>query len=117
MVTFENHVGRISLSEKYLTELISHTVCGCFGVAGLCPSEPLSRAVSAFTHGKIQLDNGIHISSDKGNNIIIDLHICVAYGTNIPETVKNLTHKVGFAVEESIGIEVNQVNVFVDEMR
>lgn len=39
------------------------------------------------------------------------------YRTNIPETVKSLTHKVGFAVEESIGIEVNQINVFVDEMR
>ncbi|MCD7891858.1 MAG: hypothetical protein LUG26_09035 [Ruminococcus sp.] len=88
MVTFENHVGRISLSEKYLTELISHTVCGCFGVAGLCPSEPLSRAVSAFTHGKIQPGNGIHISSDKENNIIIDLHICVPTEQIFPKQLK-----------------------------
>ena len=39
-----------------------------------------------------------------------------AYGTNISAVVKSVSHKVRFTVEESIGVTVHEVNVFIDEM-
>ena len=30
MVKVENHIGKITVSEQYLTELIRHAVCDCF---------------------------------------------------------------------------------------
>jgi uncharacterized alkaline shock family protein YloU len=47
---------------------------------------------------------------------VIDLHIKVVYGTNISAAVKSVVHAVSFNVEETVGIDVHEVNVFVDDM-
>lgn len=117
MINIENHIGNIYVSEKYLTDLVRHTVTGCFGVAGICSSDTVSRTLSAISGGKIcRSRKGIQIRTKENNGLVINLHIKVSYGTNINAAVKSITHKVGFTVEEALGIAVEEVNVFVDEM-
>ena len=48
--------------------------------------------------------------------MIIDLHICVAYGINVSAIVASIINKVKYVVETETGIEVKKVNVFVDGM-
>ncbi len=117
MVTVENHIGKISVSEGYLIQLVKHTVTGCFGVADVCSVNTLHSALSAITFGKaFRQQRGVAVRSDKDGGLIIDLHIKVSYGTNINAAVSSIIHKVSFTVEESAGIEVHKVNVFVDDM-
>ena len=52
MVGFENHIGKITISENYLTELVKHAVTDCFGVADVCSVSTFRSAVSALTAGK-----------------------------------------------------------------
>lgn len=115
MINIENHIGRISVSENYIIEIIRHTVCDCFGVTDVCSTNTFRSAVSSITHGKLFKRRGVVIHTDK-NGVTIDLHIKVSYGTNITATVKSIVHKVNFTIEEIAGIPVNSVNVFVDEM-
>ncbi len=117
MFSIENHIGRINVSDKYLTELVKHTVEGCFGVAGICTVSPAQRTVSAVTGGKLPISgSGVHIHSSKDGGLIIDLHLRVTYGTNIVAAAKSITHKVVFTVEETIGVPVSEINVFADAM-
>ena len=117
MVGFENHIGKINISDNYLTELVIHAVTDCFGVAGVCNTSAFRSAVSAITLGKaFRKNKGVLIRKDKDGGLTVDLHIKVTYGTNITAAVNSITHKVGFTVEEATGIHVNKVNVYVDEM-
>ena len=116
MVTVENHIGKISVSENFLTEIVRHAVCDCFGVADVCNVTTFRSAVSAMTRGRLFKRKGVVIRTDKEGGLVIDLHIKVTYGTNISAAVKSITHKVEFTVEESAGVEVHKINVFVDEM-
>lgn len=117
MVSIENHIGKITVSEKYLTELVKATVTNCFGVADVCSASPFLCAVSALTGGKvIEKNRGVEIYTDKEGGLIIDLHIKVTFGTNIAAAVNSITHAVTFTVEEATGTAVRKVNVFVDEM-
>ena len=116
MVTIENHIGKISVSESYLTEIVRHAVCDCFGVADVCSVNAFRSAVSAITKGKLFRRKGVIIHTDKDGGLNIDLHIKVTYGTNISAAVSSITHKVVFTVEEATGIEVHKVNVYVDDM-
>lgn len=117
MVSIENHIGKITVSESYLTALVKHTAADCFGVADLCSTNPLMNKLSALTGGRISdKRSGIRISTAKDGGLIIDLHIKVTYGTNITAAVQSITHKVSFTVEEAVGTAVNNVNVYVDEM-
>lgn len=116
MVTIENHIGKISVSESYLTEIVRHAVCDCFGVADVCSVNTFRSAVSAITGGKFFRRKGVMIRTDSEGGLVIDLHIKVTYGTNISAAVSSITHKVDFTVEEATGIEVHKVNVYVDDM-
>jgi uncharacterized alkaline shock family protein YloU len=117
MVGFENHIGKISVSENYLTEIVRHAVTDCFGVADVCSVNTFHSAASAVTFGKAyRKQKGVAIRTDKNGGLIIDLHIKVSYGTNITAAVSSIIHKVTFTVEEAVGVDVHKVNVFVDDM-
>ena len=117
MVGFENHIGKISVSENYLTEIVRHAVTDCFGVADVCSVNTFHSAASAVTFGKAyRKQKGVAIRTDKNGALIIDLHIKVSYGTNITAAVSSIIHKVTFTVEEAVGVDVHKVNVFVDDM-
>lgn len=117
MVSIENHIGKITVSENYLTELVKHTVTDCFGVADVCSVNPLMNSLSAITGGRLfDKRRGVQIDTDKNGGLIINLHIKVTYGTNITAAVNSITHKVSFTVEQAIGTAVRKVNVYVDGM-
>ena len=114
MVSNENHIGKITTSEKYLRELIMHAVTGCFGVADICSSNAVLPDFIPFKHRDKK--SGVQIHADSDGGLIIDLHIKVTYGTNIAAAVNSITHKITFTIEESVGIDVSKVNVYVDDM-
>lgn len=115
MINTENHIGKISVSENYITEIVRHAVCECFGVADVCSTNTFRSAISAITRGKLCRRRGVIIRKNK-DGIIIDLHIKVSYGTNIKSAVDSIINKVHFTVEETAGIHISSVNVFVDDM-
>ncbi|WP_395588158.1 Asp23/Gls24 family envelope stress response protein [Pseudomonas syringae group genomosp. 7] len=45
------------------------------------------------------------------------MHIIVTYGLNISAIVKSIVNKVRYTVEEATGLEVRQLNVYVDGMK
>lgn len=115
MLNTENHIGKISVTENYITEIVRHAVCECFGVADVCSTNTFRSAVSSITRGKLCKRRGVVIRQDE-DGIIIDLHIKVSYGTNIKSAVDSIIHSVSFTVGETAGIPVSSVNVFVDDM-
>jgi hypothetical protein rflaF_07941 len=117
MLGFENHIGKISVSDNYLTQIVRHAVTDCFGVSDVCNVNAFHSALSAFTLGKaFKNKRGVVINTDQNGSLSIDLHIKVSYGTNISAIVSSIIHKVTFTVEEAVGIKVSAVNVFVDDM-
>lgn len=117
MLIVENHIGKITISEKYLADLIGYTVSGCFGVADMNECGFFRSFAASLTHlkHKPRINKGVSIRT-KDNKLIIDLHITVAYGTNISVITESITGKVKFAVEEATGTAVSKLNVFIDNM-
>ena len=90
MAEFETHLGKITLTDKYLKKLVGHTASSC------------GDGVSVdFRDGKLE----------------IGLHICVVLGTNISAASDSLAHKIKYTVEENTGLTVSKVSVFVEDVR
>lgn len=116
-VGFENHIGKITISENYITEIARHAVMECFGVSGVSGVNTFYRAMSAITFGRaFRSKNGVSVRTGRNGGLVIDLHIKVSYGTNITAAVSSIIHNVSFKVEEAAGVPVQKVNVFVDDM-
>lgn len=112
MITLENHIGRINLSNRYISDLIRNTVAGCFGVADMNAISVADDICSFFRKGSI-CRTGVSIKV-RDNKPIINIHISVLFGTNISAVVSSLKHKVRFAVKEATGIDTAAINVSVD---
>ena len=103
MISYETLIGRIEISEAYLSKLIGHEVTSCFGVFNL-----LSR--------REQINTGIRVYGDN-NSIRVELHITVVYGMNINAIASSITEKVKYVVEDTTGITVEKVIVKIDDIK
>ncbi|MDE5946645.1 MAG: Asp23/Gls24 family envelope stress response protein [Oscillospiraceae bacterium] len=110
MVKIENHIGSITISENYLRQLAESAVKDCFGVAGICPANPLKAIFSE------NFRDGIILYTDNNNGIVVELHIMVLYGINIKTVADSLKHKVEFILSEALGEIKCKVDVFIDDI-
>ena len=117
MVTLQNHVGKISFSANFFTELIGNTVTNCFGVIAMNVRgfrETLSAALPKPKNRDFA--RGVKVDFKDGA-LTIDLHISLMYGVNINAVSKSIINKVTYTVRRATGLNVEKVNVFVDAIR
>lgn len=117
MVTLQNHVGKINISPNYFTELIGNTVTKCFGVISMNVTGVKETLKNAMPHGKkVEHKRGVRVRFLK-DKLFVDLHISLMYGVNMNAVIRSIVNKVGYTIEQSTGITVEKVNVFVDSIR
>lgn len=115
MIRIKNHIGEITLSQEYFEQLISNTVINCFGVAGVNTSSP-TQTLKAFLPAGKKRSAGVSVKVGK-DKLAVDLHITVLYGVNVGAVVKSIINKIRYVVEESTGIAVERVGVYVDNIK
>lgn len=115
MIAYETRLGKINISEAYLSKLIGNEVTSCFGVVGMVPSTGKQKIFNKLSKDE-QVDTGIKVIGD-GDKISVVLHIVVTYGMNISAIASSITEKVKYVVKEATGIEVEKVTVKVDGIK
>ncbi|MBQ2824293.1 MAG: Asp23/Gls24 family envelope stress response protein [Oscillospiraceae bacterium] len=115
MITMENYLGKIGISEEYLVALISYTASKCFGVAALNNADKKGGLLSFFKKADIKGRQGVKISV-KDNKLSVTLHISVLFGTNIAAVTDSLSHKIRYTVEDKTGLKISKISVFIDGM-
>lgn len=114
MIKVSNHLGTIKISNKYLRDIISDTVESCFGVAGMNCYGAVQGAERVFLHNHLA-NKGV-IIRHKDNQLSVDLHITVTYGINVSAVTNSIIHKVQFVLSNQAGIDVSEINVFIDQV-
>ena len=116
MVSLQNHVGKITISPEYFTELIGNTVKKCFGVISMNVAGLRETLSAIVRRKKSNTPRGVKVKFIK-DKLVIDLHISLMYGVNMNAVVRSIINKVGYTVEQSTGISVEKVNIYVDSIR
>lgn len=117
MVTLQNHVGKVSISPNYFTELIGNTVAKCFGVISMNVTGVKETLQAAMPSAKKKnRRRGVRVRFLK-EKLLVDLHISLMYGVNMNAVIRSIINKVGYTIEQSTGINVEKVNVYVDNIR
>ena len=112
MVAYETRLGKIDISQEYLSKLIGNEVTSCFGVVGMVPSGNRQRLLGKFSKSE-PLNKGIKVYGNK-DGIIVELHIMVSYGMNINAIAASITEKVKYVVKDVTNINVDKVIVKID---
>jgi len=110
----KNKYGTIHIENEVVARIAGMAAMECYGVVGMAAKNVRDGLVHLL---KIEsLTKGIKIKTDE-KSINIDLHVIAEYGTNITAVCESLISTVKYKVEESCGLAVGRVNVFVEGLR
>ena len=106
-------LGGIHISPNAVAQIAYHAILQSYGVVGLAPKNLADGIVSTITR---EPSRGVSVRY-KGEDIDIDVHIIVEYGTRINTVAESVANTVRFQVEKALGLHVNAVNVHVAGLR
>lgn len=109
-----NEYGKIVLSNELLAMVAGSAAVECFGVVGMA-SHNIRDGIGRLL-GRESIGKGVEIETEN-NALTIKVHIIVAYGTKISVIADNIIQKVRYAIEESTGASVANVQVIVENVR
>lgn len=112
---FENEYGSITISNSVISAIAGSVATKCYGVVGMAFKNTKDGIVNLLKAGNIS--KGIQVSFDEANALNINMHIIVQYGVNINAICESIMHNVKYQVTAITGLEVGNVNVYVESVR
>jgi len=106
-------LGGIHISPNAIATIAYHVTLESYGVVGLAPKNIADDIVKSITREPLR---GITVDYN-GEDIDIEIHIIVEYGTRITSVAESVANTVRFHVEKALGLKVNNVNVHVAGLR
>ena len=114
MLQIKNHNGEISIHDNVFANIVGNIVNNCFGVVGMAAKSATEGIVSLLRNDNY--DKGVKVFVDNGA-LIIDMHIIVSYGVNLPTVTDSIINETKYSVEKITGFKVKKVNVYIDSMK
>jgi uncharacterized alkaline shock family protein YloU len=106
-------LGRIHISPNAVATIAYHAILESYGVVGLAPKNIADGLVKSITK---EPSRGVTVRYN-GEDIDIEIHIIVEYGTRINSVAESVANTVRYHVEKALGLRVNAVNVHVAGLR
>lgn len=106
-------LGGIHISPNAVATIAYQAVSKSYGVVGLAPKNLADGIVKSITR---EPSRGVEVKYN-GEDIDIELHIIVEYGTRINTVAESVAHTVRFHVEKALGLRVNRIDVHVAGLR
>ncbi len=115
----ETKLGYVNIDDNVIATIAGLAAIECYGIVGMAA---LNVADGLFGLLKREnLSRGVNISYNTEEefceSIKIELHVIVSYGTNISAIGDTLIESVKYGVENSTGISVSKVDVFVEGIK
>lgn len=114
-IQLDNGFGEIHVSDSCIATIAGFAALECYGLVGMASRNGLKDGIAVLL-GRDNLTKGVEIRQVQGK-VSIDLYIVVSYGTKISEVASNIRSKVKYVLNDVIGLEVNEVNIFVQDVR
>ena len=106
-------LGGIHISPNAVATIAYHAILESYGVVGLAPKNLADGIVKSITR---EPSRGVTVEYD-GEEINIEVHIIVEYGTRINSVAQSVANTVRFHVEKALGLKVNRIDVHVAGLR
>ena len=107
----ETELGSILIDTDVIATYAGSVAVECFGIVGMAGVSMKDGLVKLLK--KESLTNGIQVTVED-NKISLDFHVIVAYGVSISAVADNLINNVKYKVEEFTGMEIHEINIYVE---
>ena len=102
-------LGTIHISPNALATIAYHATLISYGVVELAPKNLAEGIATTLTK---EPAHGVAVHYN-GEEIDIDVHIIIEYGTRITSVAASVANAVRYQVEKALGMPVHNVNIHV----
>jgi len=111
----KNEMGTIAIENEVIARIAGLSAMECYGVVGMAAKSIRDGLVHLL---KIEsLSKGVQVETLENGDLLINLRIIVEYGTNLAAIANTLQDNVRYAVENSVGMRVREVNIYIEGVR
>lgn len=114
-VELKNNVGNIVIEEDVIASVVGGAAVECYGIIGMASRHQVRDGIAEILR-RDNYSKGVDVTQQDGK-LIISLYIIVMYGTKISEIASNVQSAVKYQVENSLQINVDAINVYVQGVR
>ncbi len=111
----KSELGTIHVSNDVIAVIAGSAALDCYGLVGMASRKQLKDGIAELL-GRENLSRGVEVRLEQ-EQIHIDLHIVVSYGTKISEVAHNVQSKVKYVLNDVVGLRVDLVNIIVQGVR
>ena len=112
--SMNTHLGNIYIDPEVIAQYAGSVAVECFGIVGMASVNVKDGLVKLLM--KESITHGISVNI-VNNKLILDFHVIVAYGVSIITVCDNLINNVKYKVESFTGLEIENINIFVEGVR
>ena len=110
-----SELGDVLIDSNVIAKCAGITAVECFGIVGMAAVSMTDGLVKLLK--RESLAKGINVEVDENNELTLNFHVIVAYGVSSSAVSDNLISNVKYQVEETIGLKVKKINIFVEGVR
>ena len=110
----QNEYGSILIDNEVIARMAGVVAMECYGIVGMAARNVRDGLVQLLKMDS--LTKGVRLQIQE-NTLIVDLHVIVEYGTNIAAIMDTLISNIHYKLEDQIGLSVNEINIFVEDVR
>lgn len=114
-VEMNTSLGRIDVSNEVIATIAGGAAVECDGLVGMASGNVLKDGFAELLKGD-SLSRGVDVRENE-NGVEIDLNIIVRFGTTISDVARLVQATVKDALEQTLGLQVVAVNIFVQGVR
>jgi len=107
--------GQIDISNEVVATVAGGAAIDCYGIVGMASKNQIKDGLTDILR-KENFSRGVIVRQDD-DSINIDMYIIVSYGTKISEVAHNVQTKVKYTLDQTVGLAVDSVNIFVQGVR
>ncbi|HHX01803.1 MAG TPA: Asp23/Gls24 family envelope stress response protein [Firmicutes bacterium] len=111
----QTELGSINISEDVIATICGVAAMECYGLVGMA-SRNVQDGISDFLR-KDYYERGVDVQYIDDHIVSVTLYIIVEYGVKISEVARNIQERVKYAIENTIGLDVESIDIRVQGVR
>ncbi|WP_099352383.1 Asp23/Gls24 family envelope stress response protein [Fredinandcohnia onubensis] len=114
-IELKTKYGQIDISNDVIATVAGGAAIDCYGIVGMASRKQIKDGITELLR-KENFARGIVVRQEN-DEVHIDMYIIVSYGTKISEVAHNVQSKVKYTLDQTVGLAVDSVNIYVQGVR
>ncbi|MFD3445460.1 Asp23/Gls24 family envelope stress response protein [Microbacteriaceae bacterium 4G12] len=114
-IEMKTQYGQIDISTDVIATIAGGAAIDCYGIVGMASKNQLKDGLTEILR-KENFTRGVVVRQDN-DEVHIDMYIIVSYGTKISEVAHNVQTKVKYILDQTVGLAVDAVNIYVQGVK